>query len=118
MDSILYMRIKELCKKTDITIAELERTLGFGNSSIKKWENTSSPSVDKIDKIAEYFNVSIDYLLGRSDIESPISELIGDEDIILFQQARQKMTSHSKKNEGQSLILCKPQVRLQNEDII
>ncbi len=30
MDSILYMRIKELCKKTDITIAELERTLGFG----------------------------------------------------------------------------------------
>lgn len=111
MDSILYMRIKELCKKTDITIAELERTLGFGNSSIKKWENTSSPSVDKIVKIAEYFNVSIDYLLGRSDIESPISELIGDEDIILFQQARQKMTSYSKKNEGQSLILCKPTAR-------
>ena len=105
MDSILYMRIKELCKKNDITIAELERTLGFGNSSVKKWKNASSPSVDKVVKIAEYFNVSIDYLLGRSDIESPISELIGDEDIILFQQARQKMTSHNKEKMIQLLKL-------------
>lgn len=35
MDSILYTRIKELCVKKGITIAELERTLGFGNSSVK-----------------------------------------------------------------------------------
>lgn len=105
MDSVLYTRIKELCTRNNISIAELERTLGFGNSSIKKWKNTSSPSIDKIVKIAGYFDVSIDYLLGRSDIESSVSEIMGDEDIISFQRARQKMTSHDKKKMMQMLRL-------------
>lgn len=105
MDSILYTRIKELCDKKGITIAELERKLGFGNSSIKKWQNVSSPSIDKIVKIAGYFDVSIDYLLGRSDIESSMSGLMGDEDIISFQRARQKMTSRDREKMMQMLKL-------------
>lgn len=105
MDSILYTRIKELCVKKGITIAELERTLGFGNSSIKKWKNISSPSIDKIVKIAGYFDVSIDYLLGRSDIESSVSEIMGDKDIISFQRARQKMTSRDREKMMQMLKL-------------
>ena len=74
MDNNLYSRIKKLCAKHNITITKLESELGFGSSSIKKWEKTSSPSVDKIMKVANYFDVSIDYLLGRSDIEGSISE--------------------------------------------
>lgn len=92
MDGILYSRIKELCDKKGITITKLESDLGFGNSSIKKWKQTTSPSVDKVIKIASYFDVSVDYLLGRSDISTSISEILGDEDIISFQRARQKMS--------------------------
>lgn len=92
MESILYFRIKELCQKRGITITKLESDLGFGNSSIKKWRQLTSPSVDKVIKIASYFDVSVDYLLGRSDISSSISEILGDEDIISFQRARQKMS--------------------------
>lgn len=92
MESILYNRIKELCYKNGITIAKLESDLGFGNASIKKWEKVSSPSVDKILKVSSYFNVSVDYLLGKSDIADSASDIIGDEDIISFQRARQKMT--------------------------
>lgn len=105
MDSILYERIKNLCAKHNITINKLESELGFGSSSVKKWERTSSPSVDKIMKVANYFDVSIDYLLGRSDIEGSISEIIGDEDIISFQRARQKMTSHEREKMMQMLKL-------------
>lgn len=96
MESILYQRIKALCKRKGISIAKLESELGFGNASIKKWKDTSSPSVDKIIKVASYFDVSVDYLLNRTDIEGSISEIIEDEDIISFQRARQKMTQKDK----------------------
>ena len=104
MASILYLRIKELCLKNNITISKLESDLGFGNSSIKKWEK-SSPSIDKILKVAKYFDVSIDYLLGRTDIEGSISEIIGDEDIISFQRAREKMTQSDRERMMQMLRL-------------
>lgn len=105
MESILYHRIKELCSQKGITISKLESDLGFGNSSIKKWEKVSSPSVDKIVKVASYFDVSVDYLLGRTDIVGSISEIIGDEDIISFQRARQKMTPKDRERMMQMLKL-------------
>lgn len=92
MENILYTRIKLLCARNNISIAKLESDLGFGNASIRKWEKQISPSIDKIVKVAAYFDVSIDYLMGRTDVESPISEIIGDEDIISFQRARQRMS--------------------------
>lgn len=89
-NTVLYQRIKELCNRNGISISKLEADLGFGNSSIKKWNSGTSPSIDKISKIANYFNVSIDYLTGRSDIENSDSKL--DDDIISLQRARQKMS--------------------------
>lgn len=105
MEGVLYQRIKQLCSRKGIKIAKLESDLGFGNSSIKKWEKSSSPSIDKIVKVATYFDVSIDYLMGRTDIESSISEIIGDEDIISFQRARQKMTPKDREKMMQMLKL-------------
>lgn len=105
MENILYLRIKQLCYRKGITIAKLEADLGFGNSSIKKWEKSSSPSIDKIVKVATYFDVSIDYLMGRTDIESSMSDIIGDEDIISFQRARQKMTPKDRERMMQMLRL-------------
>lgn len=92
----LYNRIKKLCYENGITISRLESDLGFSSSSIKKWERISSPSINKITKVANYFNVSVDYLLGRTDIESPISDFIADDDIISLQRARQKMSQNDK----------------------
>ena len=51
--------IKDLAVKKKISVAERERTLGFGNGSISKW-NKQSPSVDKLNKVADYFDVSVD----------------------------------------------------------
>lgn len=99
----LYQRIKDLCAEKGITIAKLESDLGFGNSSIKKWERISSPSVDKIELIANYFNVSVDYLLGRTDIKNSASEILGDDDVISFQRARQKMSGKDRERMMQML---------------
>ena len=59
-------RIKLLANEKGLTIAELERILGFGNNIISKWDK-SIPRSDKLEKLADYFNVSTDYLLGRTE---------------------------------------------------
>ena len=66
--TIMYERIKELCKKNKLTITALERELGFAKGSICKME-THKPSYERLDKIASRFNVSIEYLLGSNSIE-------------------------------------------------
>lgn len=105
METILYARIKSLCEEKGITITKLESDLGFGNSSIKKWNGKVCPSADKLLKVAKYFNVSVDYLLGNVNIKTPISEILEDEDIISFQRAREKMSDKDKEKSMQMLKL-------------
>ncbi|MDH6364656.1 transcriptional regulator with XRE-family HTH domain [Enterococcus sp. PF1-24] len=57
-------RIKDLAHERNISLAELERRTGLSSGSITKW-GKSSPSVDKLEKIANFFDVSLDYLYGR-----------------------------------------------------
>lgn len=62
----LYERIKQLAQGKKLTIAELEREIGISNGQIRKWQN-QTPGVDKIKLVADYFGVTTDYLLGRTD---------------------------------------------------
>lgn len=59
-------RIKELCRIHDISMNKLEDILGFGKGYISKL-NDSTPNTSKIKKIADYFGVSVDYLLSGED---------------------------------------------------
>lgn len=56
--------IKEMCRSRGITLTELEGACGLGKKTISNWDK-SAPGVDKLMKIADYFGVSVDYLLGR-----------------------------------------------------
>lgn len=58
----IVLNIQSLCKEYDTTVPKLEKDLGFGKGSIYKWDK-NSPSVDKLQKVADYFKVSTDYLL-------------------------------------------------------
>ena len=96
MDSIIFSRIKELCAENNITLNKLEAEMGMSASSISMWKHSVSPTIDKIAKIASYFNVSIDYLVGVSDIKSTADTLAGDPDYISLQRARERMTDKDK----------------------
>ncbi len=66
--------IKNLCKKNGTSIKALERELGFGNGTIRRWDD-SAPSFDKIQKVCEYFNCSILELTGEVEQkEKPAQE--------------------------------------------
>ncbi|MFD1900163.1 helix-turn-helix domain-containing protein [Enterococcus termitis] len=67
----LTYRIKELADQKNVTFAEIERNVGISNGQIRRWD-TSSPKIENIQKVADYFDVSTDYLLGRT--KSPTRE--------------------------------------------
>ena len=65
--SKFYPRYLDLLKKNNISHYYLYKTINLNNSSITKWKNGSKPKTETLIKIADYFGVSIDYLVGRSD---------------------------------------------------
>ncbi|EAE4828451.1 TPA_asm: helix-turn-helix domain-containing protein [Listeria monocytogenes] len=65
----LLDRIKELCKKHSISVKMLEENLNFPSNTIYQWKKRT-PGIDKLQKVADYFDVSLDYLLGRTSVVS------------------------------------------------
>lgn len=61
-----FDRVKQLADNQKISIVELEEKLGFGRNSLYSWK-TKTPNGDRLKKVADYFNVTTDYLLGRTD---------------------------------------------------
>ena len=61
---MLFDRVSDLCKSNNITIWKLEKELNFANASVSRWKK-AYPSADRLSKVADYFGVSVDYLLGR-----------------------------------------------------
>lgn len=64
----VFDRVKKLAEKQGISIVELEEKLDFGRNSLYSWKK-KTPNGDRLKKVADYFNVSTDYLLGRTDKE-------------------------------------------------
>ena len=56
-------RIRSLAKERGMSLPALESELGLGNSTISKWAN-SAPNTDKLNKVAKYFGVTLDYLVN------------------------------------------------------
>ena len=63
----IYERIQELCKEHNLSIRKLERELNFGNNTIGKWKN-SNPSVEKLQAVADFFDVPIKYFTDQETI--------------------------------------------------
>ncbi|HEL1703104.1 TPA: helix-turn-helix transcriptional regulator [Streptococcus suis] len=61
-----FEKIKELADSHGISINKLEERLGYSRNTIYNLK-TKKPNAERIAEIADYFNVSTDYLLGRTD---------------------------------------------------
>ena len=74
----IYKKINELCSEQKLSISVLEQELGFSKGSISKWKR-SMPSAAHLIKTADYFDISTDYLLGRSSIRARCPDVIDEE---------------------------------------
>ncbi|MFA6809254.1 MAG: helix-turn-helix domain-containing protein [Eubacteriales bacterium] len=65
-------RFKELRKEKNLTQQELADKFYLNKSSISRYEQGKQmPEIDQLQKFADFFGVSIDYLLGKTDIRDP-----------------------------------------------
>ena len=65
----LLTNIKDLCKEKGISQRQLQSKLNLSAGSISKWRN-SNPSYSTLEKVAHYFDVSVDYLKGDSQFRN------------------------------------------------
>lgn len=89
----LTERIKQLAEKKGVTFAEIERSVNISNGQIRRWD-TSSPKIENIQKVAEFFDVSTDYLLGRTQIPSLNTEEDSLASQIMFRMDTEDLTEH------------------------
>lgn len=64
---MILVNITKLCKEKGISIAKLERETGIGNGTISRW-GTSSPTVESVRKVADFFGVTVDALITGTDL--------------------------------------------------
>jgi len=73
---MLGQRLKQLRADKNINQIQLAQDLGVNQGTVGKWETDSrTPDVEMLGRLAEYFNVTIDSLLGRDEPNSVISVL-------------------------------------------
>ena len=65
--SKFYPRYSELLKEENLSHFALSKIIKTNTSSLIYWKNGKTPKMDSLIKIANYFDVSLDYLVGRSD---------------------------------------------------
>lgn len=75
MENVLGKRIKELREDVELTQLEFSKILNISNSTLSQYEAGNRMPGDEIKKaIAEYFNVSLDYLMGASNVRNPYKD--------------------------------------------
>lgn len=89
--------VKELCNERKISINDLEKSLGYSKNTLYRLK-TQTPGADKLQAIADYFDVSTDYLLGRTDKKRYYDLTEKDEKDI--QKELQKMIDGLSSNNG------------------
>lgn len=71
----------DLCKRKGVSCKKAAEDMGLSNSITTKWKKTgATPSGDTLHKIATYFGVSVDYLLGKENKKAPTGA--GERDIL------------------------------------
>ena len=91
-----FERIKELAKKRDKNLKEISIELGYSKNYLYTLK-TKEPAADKLRNIANYFNVSVDYLLGRT--ENPNPDNIEEDEIATFFRVNTEDLTESEKDQ-------------------
>lgn len=75
---MFYDRLLELCQENNKKITPVVRELGLSTGGISKWRNGATPDGKTLKKVAEYFQVSVDHLMGENDKKERLTEPVKD----------------------------------------
>lgn len=88
---MFYDRFIELCRKSGIKPTPLVMQMGLSSSNVSQWKKGSTPRPEVLKRLADYFNVSVEYLLESDQKEKPATpegDELSDEDIEIIKLLR------------------------------
>lgn len=92
-NSVNKFRLRDLRRENNLTGEQLASALNMKQSAISKWENgLQEPSKENLKKLAAYFHVSSDYLLGLTDEREPYKKPLKFEEAL-------KILENTKRND-------------------
>ena len=68
-----FEKVRELAKKQGLSLNQVEEKLGYSKNTLYSLKRQKVSS-ERLQEIADYFNVSTDYLLGRTDNPAIVSD--------------------------------------------
>ena len=77
---MFFDKLKRLCDERGISTYKACTDIGLNRAAVAKWKNGSVPSGTTAAKLADYFGVTTDYLLGKENKKAPTE--IGERDIL------------------------------------
>lgn len=83
-----------LCQSRGTKPNPVAKELGFSSATVTQWKNGSIPSSKSVSKIAEYFNVSTDYLLGSETPKEELGET--DQKILMLARKSRELSEEDK----------------------
>jgi len=105
----MYEIFEKLLKKHRVTAYKVSRATGITTATLSNWKNgKSKPKQEKMQKIADYFGVTLDYLYGRDEqkeTDAIVAHFGGDEytedELEEIRQFAEFVKNRKKKLEGQ-----------------
>ena len=91
-------RLKELRTESGLTQEELANQLNLSKANVSKYESNSiEPNLDTLSLLSSLFEVSTDYLLGKSDFRTHLDEELSQEEFALYGEVRELTTAEKEK---------------------
>lgn len=72
---MFYERFVNLCNSKNLFPTAVAQELGFSSGTVTWWKKGRAPRDTALQKIAAYFGVTVDYLLGKEEEKSPAAGL-------------------------------------------
>ena len=78
---MFFNRFKALCDEKNVSVYRACTDIGLNRSAVAKWKEGGKPNGTTAAKLADYFGVTTDYLLGQSEEKGTARPAVSDEDI-------------------------------------
>ena len=82
---MFYEIVNNLCKERKTTITRMAEDIGLSNAAPTSWRKGAVPKLTTLEKIADYFDVSVDYLRGVETKNAPTPK--GERDYLAIMNA-------------------------------
>ena len=94
----MYEIYLKLLREKGLRASDVSKATGIPPSTFTDWKTgRSKPKQEKLEKLAEFFEVSVDYLLGRKSLEEGLPAIEEDDDIAMLNRVGGKLSPEQRK---------------------